>query len=479
MSSDWITKGGAVVTGAAGGIGRSIALTLAKAGCDVLVADIDIEGAKRVAAEVNALGRRGVPLRVDVSSSAVVKAMADKAYAEFGNVTVLANNAGVTMRPFRALWDTSDEDFKWMFGINYFGVQYAISAFVPRMLASPGRKHIINTSSMATLTDPAGHGAYNATKSAVDGLSNSLRNEVAAENIGVTILYPGRIDTRISTSERLRPESERSQTRGVKPYSDYVDARLKRSGQTVERHPMTGAALEHPDPGFIMPIDVDTVGPMVLEAIQANRPVCLTHPVPQSAIAKRVEYLQDSYHPLTPDAPVPSEAPFVKRDLSVINLVIAKEDPDGVTRFHDLNPELMLDTPGVSASFFWGNEGIPHLPDCGSEKANAGKAFPGPGGTKLGLVCFPARSAGKLDLGKAEGLSNDAAHGRSHPGMHKSQSVDYEIIISGKVDMVLESGERRTLRQGDCLVMGGVYHAWEQRCRQINQIRSESKSDLI
>ncbi|KAH6999308.1 hypothetical protein EDB80DRAFT_555794, partial [Ilyonectria destructans] len=192
-----LNKGGAVVTGAGGGIGRSIALSLAEAGCDVLVADIDLEAAEVVAGEIEALGRRGIAMKVDVTRSDDVKAMADRAYSEFSNVTVLVNNAGVTMRPFRAIWDSSEADFKWMMEVNFFGVQNGVAAFVPRMLETPGRKHIVNTSSMATLIDPAGHGAYNAAKSAVDGLSNSLRNEVEEEDIGVTIVYPGRVDTRI------------------------------------------------------------------------------------------------------------------------------------------------------------------------------------------------------------------------------------------------------------------------------------------
>ncbi|KAL2802391.1 hypothetical protein BJX63DRAFT_437917 [Aspergillus granulosus] len=95
--------------GGASGIGRSIALTLAKAGCDVVVADIDLAGAEHVASEIGTLGCRGVAMKVDVSKLADVRAMAEKAYMEFGNITILVNNAGVTMRPFRALWDTSKE----------------------------------------------------------------------------------------------------------------------------------------------------------------------------------------------------------------------------------------------------------------------------------------------------------------------------------------------------------------------------------
>jgi len=286
--------GVAVVTGAGGGIGRSIALSLANAGCNVVIADIDQQAASAVAEEIDALGRQSLAVQVDVSDKAAMEALADKTFERFGKTTVLVNNAGVTLRPFRAIWDTSDADFRWVMNVNFWGVLNGIQAFLPRMMAQEGTKHIVNTSSMSGLLDIAGHGAYSAAKAAVDGLSGSLRSELASHDIGVTLLFPGYIATRIATSERLRPADEQSDKRGVKPYSDYVADQQRKAGAINQ---VTGGEVASGSQASAQPIDVATVGPMVLDAILANRPYCFTHPAPETAIHARAARFLDAYHP--------------------------------------------------------------------------------------------------------------------------------------------------------------------------------------
>ncbi|MFJ2028751.1 SDR family NAD(P)-dependent oxidoreductase [Streptosporangium sp. NPDC087985] len=257
-----------VVTGAGSGIGRSIAQSMASRGARVVVTDIEADAAEAVATEIRAAGGTAIAVQVDVADYDAVAALADRAYAEYGRVDVLCNNAGVTMRPYRAVWDASAADFTWMMQINYFGVVNGLLAFVPRMRAQSGHKHIVNTSSMATLDEVPGHGMYTASKAAVDGISDVLRAELIdqGDDFGVTVLYPGQVTTRIATSERLRAAGERSDARQVKAYE-------RRS------EPKTHA----------LPLDPDVVGDMVIHAIDNDLRYCLTHPAPAEELRARTE----------------------------------------------------------------------------------------------------------------------------------------------------------------------------------------------
>lgn len=282
----------AVVTGAGGGMGRSIILSLAAQGTHVVVSDIEGAAAEAVRDEALALGVRAIAHATDVSKLDQVQALADAAYGEFGKVDILVNNAGVTMRPFRATWDTAYEDFKWLIDVNIWGVVHGIHVFVPRMRQQPGEKHIVNTSSMGTLALVPGHSTYVMTKEAVNGLSNVIREELKDDGFGVTILYPGYVTTRIATSERLRPEKERSEKRKVIPYDTYVKAKP----ENVEQTAVSGGTVTMQDAGTMsVGLEPDAVGPMVVEAIRRNMPHLTTHPAPEVAIRKHAEALMGAY----------------------------------------------------------------------------------------------------------------------------------------------------------------------------------------
>ena len=122
----------AVVTGGGSGIGRAIVLELADAGMNVVIADIEEDAARAVASEAEAAGARAIPVHADVSDSASMQAIADTAYAEFGAVHVLCNNAGVLI--FGDMQKLKIEDWNWLLGVNVFGVLNGIYAFLPRML---------------------------------------------------------------------------------------------------------------------------------------------------------------------------------------------------------------------------------------------------------------------------------------------------------------------------------------------------------
>lgn len=280
--------GSAVVTGAGSGIGRSIAHSLGARDLGVVIADVELAAAEAVADEIRSAGHRAVAHQVDVRDLEAVEALADRAEAEFGAVSVLANNAGVTLRPFRASWDTSYKDFRWMMEVNFWGVVHGHMAFVPRMLRGSGERHILNTASTAAIHPLAGHSSYSASKGAVDAFSIAVRAELETQGIGVSVLYPGPIKTKITSSARLRPAAEAEASTSVKPWSDYV----KGTSATLIETSNAGGELAHRARTPDQIIDADAVGDIVLAGIDRNQPFILTHPPRQDRIdQRRVELL--------------------------------------------------------------------------------------------------------------------------------------------------------------------------------------------
>ena len=196
----------ALVTGGGSGIGRGIALALAGAGMHVVVADIELDAAEAVAAE---LGAEASADSVDVTDPAAVEALAERCFERHGGVDVLCNNAGV-IGP-TPLGPGSVDNWRWIVDVNILGVAHVINAFVPRMRArvgdTGGEAHIVNTASMAGLRagDGWAHSAYGASKFAVVSMSRNLRGELAGSGIGVSVLCPGGVDTRIWEAGRNRP----------------------------------------------------------------------------------------------------------------------------------------------------------------------------------------------------------------------------------------------------------------------------------
>jgi NAD(P)-dependent dehydrogenase (short-subunit alcohol dehydrogenase family) len=194
----------AVVTGSGSGIGRGTALALAEAGMNVVVADVDEPTATAVANEISNLGVRSLAVVTDVADRASVETLADKAWSEFGAVHVLHNNAGVAL--FFRLDAMTDTDWRWILSINLEGVINGLQAFLPRLKTVEGEGHIVNTASLAGMFAAPTLGAYNATKFAVVAISETLRDELAPEGIGVSVLCPGVVGTNImANTVRDRP----------------------------------------------------------------------------------------------------------------------------------------------------------------------------------------------------------------------------------------------------------------------------------
>jgi len=192
----------ALVTGAASGIGRASALAFARRGADLALCDLDDARLAEVEAAARALGAEVLARRVDVASADQMLAFAAEVHARAPAVDLLMNNAGVGLGG--PLLDTSLEDWRWIVDINLFGVVHGIHCFVPKMVERGRGGHVVNVASMAGYVASSTLPAYVATKFAVLGLSESLREELAPHRIGVTAVCPGIINTPIVASGRMR-----------------------------------------------------------------------------------------------------------------------------------------------------------------------------------------------------------------------------------------------------------------------------------
>lgn len=198
---DDLTDRVAVVTGAASGIGREIALALVNAGMRVVAADIDEAGA----AETCALAGAGaVARRVDVADARAVEELAAGVEREVGPVTVLCNNAGVAVGG--PLLATGESDWRWLLDVNVLGVVHGCRAFVPHMIARGRPAHVVNTASIGGFLAGGDLGVYCTTKFAIVGYSEALRDELAPHGIGVSVLCPGAYRTRLAEAARNRPD---------------------------------------------------------------------------------------------------------------------------------------------------------------------------------------------------------------------------------------------------------------------------------
>jgi NAD(P)-dependent dehydrogenase (short-subunit alcohol dehydrogenase family) len=259
----------AVVTGAASGIGKALALELARRGCALVLADIEAKALKAAEQELAKLGGAVIHRVTDVSQRDSVLALAEAAYAEFPAVHIVCNNAGVST--WGGLETARHEDWQWVLGVNLWGVIHGIEAFVPRMVHQAkqgqlGEAHIVNTASMAGLIASKGLGIYNTTKYAVVGLSETLQKDLRDYGIGVSVLCPMGVTTRIRDSERNRP------------------AALQRPASTETPTELIGQY-----------IPAERAAALVLACVEANQLYVVTHPESEPALKRRFERIQEAY----------------------------------------------------------------------------------------------------------------------------------------------------------------------------------------
>ncbi|WP_298371513.1 SDR family NAD(P)-dependent oxidoreductase [Azospirillum sp.] len=267
----------AVVTGAAEGIGKAIARAAAAEGMKLVLADIDAAALDALAAEFAAADVPVLALRTDVSSPEQVDALADAAFARFGAVHLLVNNAGVAVA--KSVWETTPKDWEWVLGVNLYGVTNGLRAFVPRMLERGEAGHIVNTASVAGLLSVPALAAYNASKFAVVTVSEGLHHDLALRQapIGVSVLCPSWVKTRIAESGRHRLGEEGAVQAGTSVQSQKI-------GQAVFQAVQAG-------------ITPDSVAESVFAAVRAGRFYIVTHPESRAGVRVRMEDILENRNP--------------------------------------------------------------------------------------------------------------------------------------------------------------------------------------
>jgi len=270
----------AVITGAASGIGRSIALAMADLGTDIVVADIDDARINDVCRDIRSKGRRALGVHCDISLDADVKNLVDRTNSEMGAVDILVNNAGVVIQGLPEKLKVSD--WEWIFGINVFGTIRTTTAFMPGMMER-GSGYIVNTASITGLMTSYGppvvylkNTSYSTSKFALVGYSEALYIYLKPKGITVSVLCPGAVITNIRDHARYvgddRGETEALIEEGVEAFSQ---------------------------PDVLKPEDVAGV---LINAMKEKRFFVLTHPGTKTSlreqgrdIDKQEKYLQENF----------------------------------------------------------------------------------------------------------------------------------------------------------------------------------------
>jgi NAD(P)-dependent dehydrogenase (short-subunit alcohol dehydrogenase family) len=243
--NDWRGRT-AFVTGAASGIGLGLARAFGRAGAQVVLSDVEEEALALATAALNSEGLLAAGEAADVTRLEDLQRAAAGALKAFGRIDVVCNNAGVVHE--RALDDWTDAGWRWVLDVNLMGAVHGVQAFLP-IFRDQGFGHFVNTSSITGVLARAGISQYAATKFALVGLSQSLREELAPQGIGVTVLCPGRVDTNIMAALRNAPAAVRQRSR-----------------------PLSDPPLPPPSAEAVRSAtDAVEVGEMVIDAIEAGR----------------------------------------------------------------------------------------------------------------------------------------------------------------------------------------------------------------
>jgi len=260
----------AVVTGAGGGIGEGIALAAAEAGMKLVCADIEADNVERVAEAIRGGGGEAIGVACDVTDPAAVEGLAASAFDAFGAAHLLCNNAGVIVSG--RLADSTEQEWRWLLGVNLHGVMNGVRAFVPRMRGQQGGGHILNTGSLASLLPLENTGIYCVTKYSVLAISEVLAQELAADGIGVSILCPGGVDTQINQAARNRPTALGGPEASPEALSVAEEAEQRSLGGDLSK--------------ILSPREV---GDIALAGVRAGELYIPTHPAWKEAVAGRFE----------------------------------------------------------------------------------------------------------------------------------------------------------------------------------------------
>jgi NAD(P)-dependent dehydrogenase (short-subunit alcohol dehydrogenase family) len=255
----------AVITGGASGIGLAVAERAAAEGMKIVLGDIEEGPLARAVEALGAAGAEVIGVRTDVADRASVAALRDRALDRFGAVHLVHNNAGIGLGG--PIWEVTEEDWRWILGVNLWGVIHGVATFTP-LLIEQGEGHIVNTASVAGLIVAPFLGPYNATKQAVVAISETLFKDLQTVGapVGVSVLCPGFVQTRIAESDRNRP--------------DWAPDR-----DTLGAAEVQGVVQDLVD-GGIAPA---AVAERVIDAVRTNTFYILTHPELDIAITTRFD----------------------------------------------------------------------------------------------------------------------------------------------------------------------------------------------
>ncbi len=264
------------ITGAASGIGLSLAKRLAGERMKLVLVDIEEAALAEAEAALRGMGAEVLAIRADVANAAEVAAAAERARNTFGVIQLICNNAGVGGGG-GPMWRLSEADWKWAVDVNLYGVIHGIRYLLPALVDSGEEGHVVNTASIAGLTSTPFMGPYTATKHAVVSLSECLVKELelAKVNVGVSVLCPGFVKTKIASSHRNRPGEQ----------------------QRVDDNPLAqkfSAVLQQlVDAG----VPAEKIADEVVRAVQDNKFYILTHPEMKPAIDHRMRQILDETQP--------------------------------------------------------------------------------------------------------------------------------------------------------------------------------------
>jgi NAD(P)-dependent dehydrogenase (short-subunit alcohol dehydrogenase family) len=282
----------AVITGAASGLGLEMARRAHALGMRLVLADVEPEPLSRIVNEVRGAGGVALGEVVDVAEDAQVARLAARAFAELGEVNLLVNNAGVGGGGY--VWETSEEEWRWVLGVNLMGVVHGLRHFVPRMIEANARGvpgHVVNTASIAGWLATPMFGVYSVSKHAVVALTETLHHDLrlAGATLGVTLLCPAFVPTGIARSERNRP----SHLAGAAPRT----ASQARAQAAVERAVAGGK------------IGAADVARMTFEAVAEDRFYVFTHPQILASVRARHEAVHAAAPPADPYGQRPDRRP--------------------------------------------------------------------------------------------------------------------------------------------------------------------------
>jgi NAD(P)-dependent dehydrogenase (short-subunit alcohol dehydrogenase family) len=265
----------AFITGGGSGVGFGLAKVFHDAGMKIVIADIRQDHLDRTMAYFEGTGRSAHPIRLDVTNREAFDRAADEVERVFGKVHIVCNNAGVNF--FAPMDECTYDDWDWIMSVNLWGVINGVQTFLPRILAHGEGGHIVTTSSMSGFLPTPGAGLYITTKFAVVGLSEALRSELAADNIGVSVLCPGPVQTNIAESNLTRPANLSN--------TGYAETDKMRQTHSVS-------------PVYMDPIEV---GDKVLKGILRNDLFIFTHPEFRDGVKSRFDAVMASFPDEEPD----------------------------------------------------------------------------------------------------------------------------------------------------------------------------------